>query len=83
MSLLQEPQRKEVQRFGKTWFEEGVEKGEQKGQRELLLTQLQTRFSPLSDTARQRPEAWPAEKLKDLGRALLTAESLRELGLED
>ena len=71
----------------KTWFEEGVEKGLEKGlhagERRMLLAQLEGRFGPLSETARQRLEAWPVEQLTELGRALLRANSLAELGLED
>jgi hypothetical protein len=40
-------------------------------------------FGPLSETVRQRLETWPAEQVTDLGRALLRAKSLAELGLED
>jgi hypothetical protein len=81
--LLRDPQRKEVAMTVKTWFEEGVEKGLHAGERRMLLAQLEERFGPLSETARQRLEAWPAEQLTELGRALLRAKSLAELGLED
>jgi Domain of unknown function (DUF4351) len=97
--LLREPQRKEVAMTVKTWFEEGVEKGLEKGlekgreqgmekglqtgQRQILLALLEEQFGPLSETARQRLEARPAEQLTDLGRRLLHGESLAELGLED
>ena len=91
-NLLQEPQRTEVKMFGKTWHEEGLEEGIEKGlekgipqgQRALLLTLLETRFgSPISETARQRLDSWPADKLAELGRAMLAAQSLKEMGLED
>jgi hypothetical protein len=82
-SLLREPTRKEVEMTVKTWFEEGVEKGVFTGQRRLLLAQLEARFGPLNETARQRLEAWPAEQLTDLGLAFVDAKSLAELGLED
>ncbi len=87
VSLLREPKRKEVAMIGKTWFEEGVETGLEKGlhtgQRQLLLALLEEQFGTLSEAARQRLEAWPAEQLTDLGRKLLHAESLTELGLGD
>lgn len=85
--LLQEPQRTEVKMFGKTWHEEGmeigIERGIPQGQRSLLLTILEARFGPLSETARQRLDAWPADRLAELGRAQVSAQSLAELGLED
>ncbi len=71
----------------KTWSEEaeerGLQKGELKGKRELLLDLLETKFPGSSQTARQRVEEWPAEKIKEASRSLLTAQSLRNLGLED
>jgi hypothetical protein len=59
------------------------QRGVQKGQRELLHEQLETRFGPLSPAAQARLASWPAERLPDLGRALLSAASLQQLGLED
>ncbi len=52
-------------------------------QRALLLRLIERRFGPLSDDGRQRLEAVPADRLIDLGEALLTATSLRDLGLAD
>ena len=66
----------------KTWFEEGPEKGRHTGQRQILRALLEERFGTLNETAQQRLEAWPTEQLTDLGRALLRAKSLAELGLE-
>ena len=53
------------------------------GQRQTIQSQLEKRFGPLSETAQQRLEKWPRDKLRELGLALLTAQSLKELGLED
>jgi hypothetical protein len=78
-SLLDKPKWAGVKAMFKTWSEEG----EEKGRRETLLEQLEVKFAPLSETVRRRLTAWPAEKLPELGRALLKAQSLRELGLED
>ncbi len=81
--------------MAQTTFEKGVEQGFEKGvqtgietgiercQRDLLLRQLERRFGALSESARQRLEALPADRLTDRGDALLTASSLRELGLTD
>jgi hypothetical protein len=76
--LLTEPY-KEILHMGTTW----TERGEERGQRRLLQVQLEERFGPLAQQARERLAAWPVEKLQDLGRALMRAQSLRELGLED
>jgi len=67
----------------KTWSEEGEERGELKGKRELLLKLLKCKFPDLSQATRQRLTEWPVEKLEEVGVALLTAQSLRDLGLED
>jgi hypothetical protein len=77
-----------------TTFEKGVqaglqqaattfEKGLQQGQRTMLLKQLEARFGPLSPGAQERLESLGPEQLEALGLALLEAQSLQELGLED
>jgi hypothetical protein len=60
-----------------------VEEGIEKGQRALLERQLARRFGPLSAAVQRRFAAWPADRLAELGEAILTATSLRELGLEE
>jgi hypothetical protein len=82
-SLLQEPQRQGVRAMIKTWTEEAREEGIKEGKREVLQALVETRFPGMSAAARQRLNEWPAERLVELGRALLKAQSLRELGLED
>jgi hypothetical protein len=66
----------------KTWFEQGEEQGLQKG-RAIVRRQLEKRFGPLGKEAQARLQAWPADRLEELGEALLTANSLKELGLEE
>jgi hypothetical protein len=68
-----------VRAMNTTWFEKGIAKG----QRELLREQLDKRFGPLSPPVLDRLNQWPAERLSALGVAILEAQSLRELGLED
>jgi hypothetical protein len=63
----------------KTWSE----LGEEKGQRKILRRQLEKRFGALSKEAQARFETWPADRLEELAEALLTANSLKELGLEE
>ena len=70
---------KEARMIGQTSYEKGVEKG----QRALLQRQLERKFGPLNPATQERLGSWPAERLAELGDALLTAQSLRELGLED
>jgi len=82
-SLLQQPQHQGVRAMVKTWSEEGKEEGILVGRRATLLELLETKFPDLGNTARQRVQEWPLEKLKELSRTVLTAQSLRELGLED
>ena len=59
----------------------GLELGVVKGQRDLVHEQLEERFGPLSTETLARLEAWPGERLRELGRALMSAQSLHELGL--
>jgi hypothetical protein len=58
-------------------------KGLEKGQREILRMQIDERFGPLSPAVLERIEQLPAEQLKPLGKALVHAQSLRDLGLEE
>ncbi|HEV3445119.1 MAG TPA: DUF4351 domain-containing protein [Gemmataceae bacterium] len=64
-------------------LEKGLEKGIENGQRQLLHDQLEANFGPLSPTVSERLEQLPADQIRALGKALLKARSLRELGLED
>ena len=59
----------------------GLEIGVVRGQRELLREQLEAGFGPLPPAVIARLEAWPSDRLRELGRALLSAKSLDELGL--
>jgi hypothetical protein len=59
------------------------EKGLQQGQRTTLQKLLEARFGPLSPGAQERLESLSPEGLEALTLALLKAQSLQELGLED
>jgi Domain of unknown function (DUF4351) len=59
------------------------EKGLQQGQRTMLQKQLEARFGVLSPSARGRLDSLGPERLEALALALLKAQSLQELGLED
>ena len=88
-SLLVSEPYQGVRTMAKSLMEMGFEKGEAKGLEkahrlmvELLQTQLEDRFGPLTAGARERLESWPMERLTELGRALLKAKSPQELGLD-
>jgi hypothetical protein len=72
-----------VQAMNTTWFEQGLEKGIEKGYCQLLQEQMEERFGSLSPAVLERLQQLPTERLSELGRALLRAQSLRELGLEE
>ncbi|HSS48134.1 MAG TPA: DUF4351 domain-containing protein [Thermoanaerobaculia bacterium] len=58
------------------------EKKRAEGKRELLLRQLERRFGPVPDTVRQRlEEIRSTRRLDRLADKILTARSLREMGL--
>ena len=59
------------------------EKGSLDGKRELLRDLLEERYGSLSAEVIDRLTHLPPERLKSLGRAVLRAASLKELGLVD
>ncbi len=69
--------------MAKTWTEEGEERGVKRGQLLLVLDQLEAKFPPLSEAVRQKVSQLPDDKIRELGRALLSANSLDQLGLAD
>jgi len=77
--LLVTKEYSDVIKIGETTFE----RGEKAGKRNLLRKLLEKRFGPLDAAVLARLQAWPHDKLEDLGEALLTAASLAELGLVD
>jgi flagellar biosynthesis/type III secretory pathway protein FliH len=63
--------------------EEGRKEGFIQGQRKMLLIELEAQFGPLSARVQDRLQSWPAERLPDLALAVVRAQSLKELGLEE
>ena len=59
--------------------QEGIEQGLRRGQQALLERQLERRFGPLSETARQTLAAADAETLGVWGERLLEAASLEDV----
>jgi hypothetical protein len=80
-----------VQAMNTTWYEKGLEKGRQEGRQEgreearrvVLREQLEEKFGPLPVAVQERLQQLPADRLAGLTKAVLRAQSLRELGLED
>jgi hypothetical protein len=68
-----------VQAMNTTWYEKGIEKG----QRESLRLLLDKKFGPLSPSVLVQLDGLPAERLSALLLAVLTANSLAELGLDN
>jgi len=77
--LLRTERYQEAQAIAVTTFEMGL----QQGQRTTLQKQLEARFGALSPCAQQRLDSLSPERLEALALALLNAQSLQELGLED
>ncbi len=73
-----------------TWFEKGIKKGREEGReegreiglRDVLPDQLQDRFGPLPDKVLDRLQKMSGEELTKVGKALVRAKSLKDLGLE-
>jgi hypothetical protein len=74
-----------VKAMAQTWYEQGeekgIEKGELRGRRLLLQELIEAKFGPLAPQLLQQVEGWSPEQLKQAGFALLDAQSLEDLGL--
>ncbi len=66
-----------------TWTEEAEARGIERGKRELLHRLIRERFGPLSPLGEERLQALPSQELDELVPAVLKAQSLSELGIED
>jgi len=78
-SPLMESARQEGRKEG---HDEGLKEGLKEGRVQLLRDQLMDKFGPLSPKTVERLKAMAMEQHTALGRALIRAESLRDLGLE-
>jgi hypothetical protein len=79
--VMVEPRYKEVRNMVKTFGEEAMELGIEKGRRRMLLEQLEDRFGPVPEEVKRRIEDLPAERLRELARAVLRAASPADLGV--
>ena len=66
-----------------TSYDKGMEKGMEKGRRATLRELLEERFGPLSPKLEDRLERLSLDQVISLTRAVIHAQSLKELGLED
>jgi hypothetical protein len=62
-------------------LQQGIQQGLLEGQRQMIREQLEARFGPLSPSLLATLESWPGDRLRELGRALVSADSLEQLGL--
>src|SRR5262249_39247810 len=62
-------------------IEAGIEKGEANGRRAVLRELLEARFGELSSAAQERLQMLSLDELNQMGKAILTAKSLVDLGL--
>jgi hypothetical protein len=76
-----------VQAMNTTWFEKGLQQGREEGREEVrravLHDLVEEKFGPLSPEVQERLRQLPPDRLAGLTKAVLRAQSLRELGLED
>jgi len=63
------------------WKQAVREEGEETGERKLLTKLLVNRFGPLSESIVNRLRTMSVEEIENLGFAMMTANSLEELGL--
>ncbi|HJT78064.1 MAG TPA: DUF4351 domain-containing protein [Gemmataceae bacterium] len=76
-----------VQAMNMTVYEKGLQMGREEGREEarraILQDLLEERFGPLPDPVKERLRQLAADRLVALTKAVLRAQSLRELGLEE
>jgi hypothetical protein len=64
-------------------FQQGIQEGILQGKRQVLLWMLEGKFGSLAPEVRQRVETLSAEQLEQLAQAIFTAQSLKDLHLQD
>ena len=63
-----------------SWMERGLEQGRQEGERTLLLRLLRKRLGDLDPAVEEQVKGLSAERLEELGEALLDFNSPTDLG---
>jgi hypothetical protein len=79
--LMYREQYREAREFMQATFDRGLEMGYEQGQRDLIAELLRDRFGPVVGDVTRHLEALASDELVALGRRLLRATSLDELGL--
>ena len=79
--LMHLRQYREAQEFMQATFDRGLEMGYEPGQRDLIAELLRDRFGPAVGDVTKHLETFASDELVALGRSLLRAPSLEELGL--
>jgi flagellar biosynthesis/type III secretory pathway protein FliH len=80
-----------VKAMNTTWYEKGLQKGRDEGRQEgreegcrtVLRDLVDDKFGPLAAEVEERLQKLPADRLVALSKAVLRAQSLRDLGLAD
>ncbi|HJT31086.1 MAG TPA: DUF4351 domain-containing protein [Pirellulales bacterium] len=62
-------------------LQQGIERGLLEGQRQIVRELLETRFGPLAPAARAKLDILSGDRLTELARAVVSGNSLDELGL--
>jgi hypothetical protein len=89
--IIETASEREVKQMPNMWIEigkkeglqEGLQQGRQSERRAILLMFLEKRFGALSEQVRQRVDALDPKRVEEVLDRILTATSLRDLGLED
>ncbi|NOX56915.1 MAG: transposase, partial [Planctomycetes bacterium] len=68
-----------VKEWTRQWREEGLRKGREEGQAELLMRQIESKFGPLSDEVRQRIATADSDRRLLWAERVLTAERLEDI----
>jgi hypothetical protein len=68
--------------MNQTTFEEGIEKGMEKGQSKMLRIVMEERFGTLPAAILERLEKMSEPELTQLGKEVVRVESLGDLGLD-
>lgn len=81
--LIETATEREVKQMPNMWIEIGKKEGQQEARHAILLMFLEKRFGPLAEPVRKRVDALDPKRVEVILDKILTATSLRDLGLED
>ncbi len=81
--LIEATSKREVKQMPNMWIEIGKKEGRLEERHAILLTFLEKRFGPLTESVRERVDALEPKRVEEILDKILAAPSLRDLGLED